>query len=185
MLGRRPRRLSTLRKVTAAETGLTLAVYHRSEHVEQHLAELWPPPGVHLEFVRKGTLWTMPTDVAGVLWELTLDDGAQRLVSALISNVPAVSYSLTTQPGLVELSRALGFREHLTLPLRLEAIERALGLRDLVDLADRLDASASPSDAAGRRRPTRSGPSSGPSTWRPIRRAWPRPSSRRWPSGCR
>ncbi|MCC7243915.1 MAG: GGDEF domain-containing protein [Acidobacteria bacterium] len=80
--------------------------------------------------------------MAGVLWELSLDDGAQRLVSALISSVPAVSYSASPQPGLVELSRALGFREHLVLPLRLEMVERALGLRELVELADRLDASA-------------------------------------------
>lgn len=127
---------------TAADTGLTLAVYHRSDNVEQHLSELTATTGLHLEYVRKGTLWTMPSNVAGVLWELTLDDGAQRLVSALISNVPAVSYSTHMQPGLAELSRSLGFREHLTLPVRLETVERALGLRDLVDLADRLDASA-------------------------------------------
>lgn len=125
----------------AADTGLTLAVYHRSENVTEHMAEL-AATGFRLEYIRKNSLWTMPTNVAGVLWELSLDDGAQRLVSALISSVPAVSYSASAQPGLIELSRALGFREHLTLPLRLETVERALGLRDLVDLADRLDASA-------------------------------------------
>ncbi len=134
----------------------SLAVYYRSDNVEQHLGELRASGGIRLELVRKGTLWTMPTDVAGVLWELTLDDGAQRMVSALIANVPAISYSVSSQPGLAELSRALGFREHLTLPLRLDAVERALGLRDLVDLADRLDASgprlaqlASQPDAVG------------------------------------
>jgi diguanylate cyclase (GGDEF)-like protein len=109
--------------------------------VEGQLAEL-ASTGFRIEYIRKNSLWTMPTNVAGVLWELSLDDGTQRLVSALISNVPAVSYSAVPQPGLVELSRALGFREHLTLPIRLDAIERALGIRDLVDLADRLDASA-------------------------------------------
>ena len=126
---------------TAADTGLTIAVYHRSDAVESQLAEL-AATGFRLEYIRKNSLWTMPTNVAGVLWELSLDDGTQRLVSALISNVPAVSYSAVSQPGLAELSRALGFRDHLTLPLRLDAVERALGIRDLVDLADRLDASA-------------------------------------------
>jgi diguanylate cyclase (GGDEF)-like protein len=140
MLGRHSRS-SSAPEGSVVPTGLTLAVYHRSDNVEQHLEELRATGGLRLELIRKGTLWTMPSDVSGVLWELTLDDGAQRLVSALISNVPAVSYSVTNQPGLAELSRSLGFREHLTLPLRLETIERALGLRDLVDLADRLDAS--------------------------------------------
>ena len=120
----------------------TLAVYHRSDNVDHHLGELRTTSGLKLEIIRKGTRWTMPTDVSGVLWELTLDDGAQRLVSALIANVPAVSYSASNQPGLAELSRSLGFREHLLVPLRLDAVQRALGLRDLVDLADRLDASA-------------------------------------------
>ena len=69
-------------------------------------------------------------------------DGAQRLVSALIAGVPSVSYSASEQPGLAELSRSLGFRAHLTSPLRLVRVDCALGLRDLVDLADRLDASA-------------------------------------------
>jgi diguanylate cyclase (GGDEF)-like protein len=46
------------------------------------------------------------------------------------------------QAGLAELSRSLGFREHLTLPLSVEQVERALGLHGLVDLADRLEAAA-------------------------------------------
>lgn len=141
MLGRRPRRLSAS-ETSAAERSLALAVYHRSDNVEQHLSELCAATGVQLEFVRKGTLWTTPGDVAGVLWELTADDGAQRLVSALISSTPAISYSASHQPGLAELSRALGFRAHLVVPLRLDDIERALGLQDLADMADRLDASS-------------------------------------------
>ena len=155
MSGRYPRN-SSASEGSAVSNAPSLAVYHRSDNVEQHLGELRASGGIRLELVRKGTLWTMPTNVAGVLWELTLDDGAQRMVSALIANVPAVSYSVSNQPGLAELSRALGFREHLTLPLRLDAVERALGLRDLVDLADRLDASgprlaqlASQPDAVG------------------------------------
>ncbi len=127
---------------SAAHDSLALAVYHRSDNVEEQLPELYAAAGLRLEFIRKGTLWTIPRDAAGILWELTTDDGAQRLVSALIADMPAVSYSATAQPGLAELSRALGFRQHLVLPVRLEDIERALGLRDLVDLADRLDAAA-------------------------------------------
>jgi len=129
-------------ELSAAGDGLALAVYHRSDNVEQHLSELCAATGVEVEFVRKGTLWTTPRGVAGVLWELTPDDGAQRLVASLISSTPAVSYSVIEQPGLAELSRALGFRAHLTLPLRLDDIERALGLSNLADLADRLDASS-------------------------------------------
>src|SRR5690606_18600688 len=100
--------------------------------------------GLRLELIRKGTLWTVPGTVSGVLWELTPDDGAQRLVAALIGNVPAVSYSLADRPGLVELSRALGFRAHLTPPLRLADVERGLGIRHLLDLADRLEAATGP-----------------------------------------
>ncbi|HWB31532.1 MAG TPA: GGDEF domain-containing protein [Vicinamibacterales bacterium] len=141
MLGRHSRSSSAV-EGSAVHSGPALAVYHRSDNVEQHLSELRTSGGLRLSLIRKGTLWTMPTDADGILWELTLDDGAQRLVAALIANVPAVSYSATNQPGLAELSRSLGFREHLTLPLHLEEVERALGLTDLVDLADRLDASA-------------------------------------------
>jgi diguanylate cyclase (GGDEF)-like protein len=121
---------------------LTLAVYHRSENVEQHLAELRAASGLRLDLIRKGTLWTMPTAAAGALWELSLDDGAHRLVSSLIGSLPAISYSANNQPGLAELSRSLGFRDHLAVPLQLDQVERALGLNDLVDMADRLDASA-------------------------------------------
>jgi len=121
---------------------LTIVVYYRSPDVEQHVAALRPASGVHLELVRKGTLFTIPSDVAGVLWELSLEDGAQRLAPGLIGSVPAASYSALDQPGLAELSRNLGFREHLTPPLVLDDVERALGLREAVDLADRMDAAA-------------------------------------------
>ncbi|HEX5214941.1 MAG TPA: sensor domain-containing diguanylate cyclase [Vicinamibacterales bacterium] len=121
---------------------VVIAVYHRSDNVEQHVAELRPAAGLRLELIRKGSIWTVPNDVAGVLWELAPEDGAQRLVSALIGNIPSVSYSVSPQPNLVELSRALGFREHLTLPLRFDDVERALGLRESLDLADRIDVAA-------------------------------------------
>lgn len=122
---------------------LTLVVYHRSANVEEHIAALRPASGLRLELVRRGTLFTIPGDVAGVLWELSLEDGAQRLAPGLIGSVPAASYSASEQPGLADLSRNLGFREHLTSPLSFEDVERALGLRDALDLADRLDAAAS------------------------------------------
>jgi diguanylate cyclase (GGDEF)-like protein len=84
----------------------------------------------------------VPDNAGALLWELAPEDGFQRLVSALISGVPAASFSLVRQPGMAELSRALGFREHLSTPLRLEDVERALGMSDAIDLADRLDAAA-------------------------------------------
>ncbi len=139
MLGRGSRRTSA-QGTTVPDGVLTLAVYHRSDNVEQHIERLRPASGLRLELVRKGTLWTVPSDVHGVLWELTPEDGAQRLVSALIGHVPAASYSATLLPGLRELSRALGFREHLLLPIEPEDVERALGFQQVIDLADRLDA---------------------------------------------
>jgi diguanylate cyclase (GGDEF)-like protein len=139
MQGRRPRR-SSAPETAAPESLLALAVFYRSDQVEQHVAELRLAGGLRLELVKKGTLWTLPNNVSAVLWELSSEDGTQRLVSALIDSLPAVSYSASTEPGLLELSRALGFREHLTLPLRLDDVERALGLEDMVDLADRIEA---------------------------------------------
>ena len=141
MLGRRPRKPSAP-ETTVPESVLTLAVYHRSDHVEQHVAPLRAISGLRLELVRKGTLWTVPTDVDGVLWELTPEDGTQRLVPALVGTLPAASYSLVQQPGLVELSHSLGFREHLLPPLRFEDIERAILVKRTIDLADRIDAAS-------------------------------------------
>ncbi len=141
MLGPRLRRPSAT-ETTAPDSVLSLAVYHRSDKVEEHLADLRLASGLRFELIKKGTLWTVPSDVDGVLWELAPEDGSQRLVSALIGGLPAASYSVTPQPGLEDLSRALGFRAHLTLPLRLEDLERALGLGEMIDLADRIDAAA-------------------------------------------
>jgi diguanylate cyclase (GGDEF)-like protein len=138
MLGR-PRRPSTP-ETNAPADAMTLVVYHSSADVEQHVAPLRSAAGLHLEFIRKGSLAMVPDDAAGVLWEITPDDATQRLAPALIGQVPAVSYSASPSAGLVDVSRALGFREHLMLPLRLEDVARALGLSDAVDLADRIDA---------------------------------------------
>src|SRR5262245_41131973 len=122
-----PRKPSASHDITVPDGAITLAVYHRSADAVDQLQEL-QAGRVRLEFLQAGTLWTVPTDVTGLLWELSLDDGSQRLVSALIGDRPAVSYSLTRQAGLTELSRALGFRAHVILPCRLEDIEYALGL---------------------------------------------------------
>ena len=138
MLGRRPRRPSAPETVSP-DNVLTLAVYHRGDDIEQHIAALRPVSGLRLELVRKGSLWTVPSDVSGVLWELSPEDGAHRLVSALVSHVPAASFSASTHPSLIDLSRALGFREHLPVPLRVSDVERALGLRQAIDLADRVE----------------------------------------------
>ncbi len=141
MQGRRTRKASASERAALGEA-LTIVVYYRSPDVEQHVAALRPASGIHLELVRKGTLFTIPSDAAGVLWELSLEDGAQRLAPGLLGSIPAASYSPVDQPGLAELSQNLGFRAHLTPPLVLEEVERALGLRDAVDLADRLDVAA-------------------------------------------
>ena len=142
MQGRRSRK-SSAPEATAPENTTTLVVYHRSASVEKHIAPLRPASGIKLELVRKGSLWTIPDEVAGVLWELSPEDGAQRLAPGLIGTLPSASYSASDQPGLADLSRALGFREHLTTPLVLDDVERALGLCEAVDLADRIDAAAS------------------------------------------
>ena len=125
--------------MAASDNVLTLAVFHRGDQTIPQLAAL-QTLGIRLEFVPAGSEWALRPGVSGVLWELALEDGAQRLVSALIAGVPAASFSFTAQPAIPELSRALGFRAHLLPPFSLAAIERALGLGDHMDLADRLDA---------------------------------------------
>jgi len=122
---------------------VTLAVFFRNDHVEQHLGDLRGASGVSLALVRKGTAWDLPAQAGALLWELTPDDGAHRLVTTLTSRVPSVSYSTAPQPGLAELSRSLGFREHLVLPLSVGDLERALGMHGFLDLADRLSVAAS------------------------------------------
>ena len=141
MLGRRSRSPSAP-EVNSGERALTVAVYHRSDNVEHHLAGLRTSSSLRLELVRKGTQWAPPPQASAVLWELTLEDGAHRLVSSIVGNLPAVSYSVSPQPGLAELSRALGFRAHLTAPLSIDEVEEALGLTGMLDLADRLQAAA-------------------------------------------
>jgi diguanylate cyclase (GGDEF)-like protein len=66
----------------------------------------------------------------------------RRRLARRLGALPSASYSATGERELVDLSRALGFRQHLTAPLRLAEVERALGLPGQVDLADRLEACA-------------------------------------------
>jgi diguanylate cyclase (GGDEF)-like protein len=121
---------------------LRLAVFHRSEDVQEHLAPLRQVPGVELVLVWQATSLTMPRDVAGMLWELAPQDAADTRIATLMGNLPAASYSTGMAPALIELSRTLGFRKHLSVPVRLADVERALALPAVVDLADRFDAAA-------------------------------------------
>jgi diguanylate cyclase (GGDEF)-like protein len=115
-------------------------VYHRSADVERHIALLGEVPHLRLLTFWQGTTWTLPPGIAGVLWELTPQDSADPRLAAMLGQTPAASYSLSSTPAIIELSRALGFKKHLTAPLRLVEVERALGLPAVVDLADRLEA---------------------------------------------
>jgi diguanylate cyclase (GGDEF)-like protein len=119
---------------------LRLAVFHRTEEVSDHLAPLAQVADVELVFIWQGTSWRAPRDVAGILWELAPQDSGDARIPTLIEGLPAASYSFAGTPALAEASRALGFRRHLSTPVRLVDVERALSLPSLIDLADRLDA---------------------------------------------
>jgi diguanylate cyclase (GGDEF)-like protein len=121
---------------------LRLAVFHRSEDVQDHVAPLCHVKGVELLLVWQGVTWMVPNNVTGVLWELAPEDSADSRIRDLIEGLPAASYSLASNPALVELSTSIGFRRHLSTPVRLVDVERALGVPSVVDLADRLDAAA-------------------------------------------
>ncbi len=77
-----------------------------------------------------------------MLWELAPQDAADSRIGGLIAGVPAASYSLTIDPALLDVSRRLAFRRHLSIPVRLVDVERALNLPAVIDLADRLDETA-------------------------------------------
>jgi diguanylate cyclase (GGDEF)-like protein len=126
----------------APSTMLRIAVFHRSEDVQEHVAPLRHVRGVELFLIWQGVTWMRPRDVDGVLWELSPEDGADSRIRDLIEGVAAASYSLASNPALVELSRAIGFRRHLSTPIRLVDVERALKLPPVIELCDRLDAAA-------------------------------------------
>jgi len=121
---------------------LRMAVFHRSEDVQEHVAPLRHVKGVELFLIWQGVTWMRPKSVDGVLWELAPEDGADSRIRDLISGVPAASYSLASNPALIELSRTLGFRRHLSTPVRLIDVERALSLTPIVELSDRLEGAA-------------------------------------------
>jgi diguanylate cyclase (GGDEF)-like protein len=119
---------------------LRLAVFHRSEDVQEHIAPLRQIRGLEVLLVWQGVTWTVPRGVGGLLWELAPEDGSDSRIRELIAGAPSASYSLASNPALVELSRSLGFLRHLSTPVRLIDVERALALPAVVELADRLDA---------------------------------------------
>ena len=133
-------RLNSPAETSASDGTFRVAVFHRSDDVERHLAPLRPIQALRLDVAWQGTSWTVPAGTSAVLWELAPEDAADRRVSAIAKHTPAVSYSTASTPDLIEISRALGFRQHLTAPIRVEDIERALAIPAIVDLADRLDA---------------------------------------------
>jgi diguanylate cyclase (GGDEF)-like protein len=127
--------------MTSQGSALTVAVYHRSADVEQHVAALRRSRRVRIAVERQGSTWTPPREASGILWELSAENGLdRRRVSALIDHAPVASYGATRDRQIADLSRTLGFRHHLAAPLRLPEVERALGLPGVVDLADRIDA---------------------------------------------
>jgi diguanylate cyclase (GGDEF)-like protein len=84
-----------------------------------------------------------PKGTGGILWEIAADTGLdRRKVSSLLAKAPAASYAAVGDRHLADLSRSLGFRHHLTVPLRWPEVERALGLPGAVDLADRFEKAA-------------------------------------------
>ena len=104
---------------------LTLAVYHRSEDVQEQLAPLRQVRGVEIVLIWQGTSWTLPREVDGVLWELAPQDRADPRMAAMLAGAPAASYSPGSTVALTELSRAMGFRQHLATPVRLVDVERS------------------------------------------------------------
>ena len=126
----------------APSTMLRIAVFHRSEDVQEHVAPLRHVKGVELFLIWQGVTWIRPRGVDGVLWELSPEDGADSRIRDLIEGVASASYSLASNPALVELSRAIGFKRHLSTPVRLVDVERALSLPPVVELGDRLDAAS-------------------------------------------
>jgi len=121
---------------------LTLAVFHRSRDVLRHLAPLRRAGHLRVKCVPQTSVVQVPTNATGVLWELGSDDEIdRRRLSRVLSGAPAASFGDGARQ-ISDLSRAAGFRHHLSVPLRLAEVERALGLPGLHDLADRIESGA-------------------------------------------
>src|SRR3954471_6726680 len=104
------------RSITAAppeRPELRLAVFHRSEDVQEHIAPLRQIKGLEVLLVWQGVTWMVPRGVAGVLLELAPEEASDSRIRELIGGVPSASYSLASNPSLLEVSRHIGFRRHL------------------------------------------------------------------------
>ena len=121
---------------------LRIAVFHRSEDVHEHVAPLKLVKDVELLLIWQGVTWIRPRNLDGLLWELSSEDAADSRIRDLIDGMAAASYSLASNPSLVQLSKTMGFRKHLSTPVRLVDVERALSLPPVIELADRLDAAS-------------------------------------------
>ena len=95
---------------------LRLAVFHRSEDVQEHIAPLRQVKGLEVLLVWQGVTWMLPRGVAGVLWELAPEDAADSRIRELIGGVPSASYSLASNPAL-----ARRFAHHWIPPTSLDA----------------------------------------------------------------
>ena len=124
---------------------LTLAVFHRSRDVVRLLAPLRRTGHLRVKCGQQHSLGAaprVPSNATGVLWELGVDDDVDRRhVTRVIASVPSASFGAGARP-VADLSRALGFRHHLSLPLRVAEVERALGLPGEHDLSERLASGA-------------------------------------------
>ncbi len=122
---------------------LTLAVFHRSRDVVRLLAPLRRTGHLRVKCVQQTSARVVPrvpSNATGVLWELGADDDVDRRhLTRVLAGVPSASFGAGAQP-IADLSRALGFRHHLRVPLRLAEVERALGLPGEHDLSERLAA---------------------------------------------
>jgi len=121
---------------------LTLAVFHRSREVLRYLAPLRRAGHLRVKCLPQAAIVRVPANATGVLWELGPDDDVdRRRLSRVLSGVPSASFGVGARQ-VSDLSRAVGFRHHLGVPLRLAEVERALGLPGVHDLADRLESGA-------------------------------------------
>jgi diguanylate cyclase (GGDEF)-like protein len=130
---------------------LRIAVFHRSEDVHEHVAPLKLVKDVELLLIWQGVTWIRPRNLDGLLWELSPEDVSDSRIRELIDGSAAASSSLASNPSLVQLSRSMGFRRHLSTPVRLVDVERALSLPPVIELADRLDAASPRLDRLSRR----------------------------------
>ena len=117
---------------------LTLAVFHSSRDVLRYLAPLRRAGHLRMKCLPQSAVLRVPSNATGVLWELGPDDDVdRRRLARVLSGAPAASFGEGARP-VADLSRAVGFRHHLSVPLRLAEVERALGLPGVHDLADRI-----------------------------------------------